>query len=111
MQAGSTMNDSEYHQLADELLNNLQDAIDEVEFDLDYESAGGIVEVIFPNGTQIIVNKQAPLHQIWVATKANGHHFEFKDGQWIDNRGGSEFWALLTEAATRQAGEPITLAI
>ena len=37
MQAGSTMNDSEYHQLADELLNNLQDAIDEVEFDLDYE--------------------------------------------------------------------------
>ena len=32
------MNDSEYHKLADEFLNNLQDAIDEVEFDLDYES-------------------------------------------------------------------------
>ena len=103
------MNDSEYHQLADELLNNLQDAIDEVEFDLDYESAGGIVEVIFPNGTKIIVNKQAPLHQIWVATKSNGHHFELIDGKWIDNRGGSEFWALFTEAATKQAGEPITL--
>jgi CyaY protein len=105
------MNDSEYHKLADEFLNNLQDAIDEVEFDLDYESAGGLVEVIFPNASKIIVNKQAPLHQIWVATKANGHHFEYTNGKWIDNRGGSELWALLSEAATKQAGEKITLEI
>lgn len=105
------MNDSEYHKLADEFLNNLQDAIDEVEFDLDYESAGGLVEVIFPNASKIIVNKQAPLHQIWVATKANGHHFEYEDGKWIDNRGGSELWTLLSEAATKQAGEKITLQI
>lgn len=105
------MNDSEYHQLADELLIQLQDAVDEVEFDLDYESAGGIVEIMFPNGTKIIVNKQAPLHQIWVATKFNGHHFEYKDGQWIDNRSGSELWQLINDAASKQAGEPIKLEV
>lgn len=103
------MNDSEYHQIADELLISLQEAVDEVEFDLDYEAAGGIVEVIFPNGSKIIVNKQAPLHQIWVATKFNGHHFELKDGQWIDNRSGEELWSLINDAATKQAGEPIEL--
>lgn len=103
------MNDSEYHQLADELLIQLQDAVDEVEFDLDYEAAGGIVEIMFPNGTKIIINKQAPLHQIWVATKFNGHHFEYQDGKWIDNRGGSELWQLINEAATKQAGEAISL--
>ena len=70
------MNDTEYHQLADDLLISIQEAVDEVDFDLDYEAAGGIVEIIFPNGTKIIINKQAPLHQIWVATKFNGHHFE-----------------------------------
>ena len=101
------MTDSEYHQLADELLETLQDAVDEVDFDLDYETAGGIVEVMFPNGTKIIVNKQAPLQQIWVATKFNGHHFEYQDGQWIDNRFGSEFWALMNDSATKQAGQTI----
>ena len=83
------MTDSEYHQLADDLMLTLEEAIDEIEFDLDYETAGGIVEVLFPNGTKIVVNKQAPLHQLWVATKFNGHHFEYIDGQWIDNRTGS----------------------
>ena len=103
------MNDTQYHQLADQVLEQLQDAVDEVDFDLDYESAGGIVEVIFPNGTKIIVNKQAPLHQLWVATKFNGHHFEYKDGLWIDNRSDQEFCAPINDAASKQAGEAIEL--
>ena len=101
------MTDSEYHQLADDILSQLQDAIDEIDFDLDYESAGGIVEVLFPNGSKIIVNKQAPLQQLWVATKFNGHHFEYINQQWIDNRTGSELWQLLNDAASQQAGQPI----
>lgn len=102
------MNDSQYHQLADDLLNQLQDNIDEIDFDLDYETAGGILEVIFPNGTKIIINKQAPLHQIWVATKFNGHHFEYKDGEWIDNRTDVELFTLLNDAGTKQAGTAIS---
>jgi CyaY protein len=102
------MNESQYHQLADDLLSQLQDRIDEIDFDLDYETAGGIVEVIFPNGSKIIINKQAPLHQIWVATKFNGHHFEYVDGQWIDNRTGSELFALLNDAGSKQAGTDIS---
>ena len=64
--------------------------------------------MIFPNGSKIIVNKQAPLHQIWVATKFNGHHFEYKDGVWIDNRTDVELYTLLNEAASKQAGTPIS---
>lgn len=102
------MNDSQYHQLADDLLNQLQDNIDEIDFDLDYETAGGILEVIFPNGTKIIINKQAPLHQIWVATKFNGHHFEYKEGKWIDNRTDVELFTLLNDAGSKQAGTAIS---
>jgi CyaY protein len=49
------------------------------------------------------------LHQLWVATKFNGHHFEYRDGQWMDNRTGSEFWQLLNDAASKQAGVPVNL--
>ncbi len=102
-----TMTDSEYHILADALMLALEEQIDDCEVDLDYESAAGILEIIFPDNSKIIINKQAPLQQVWVATKFNGHHFERRGAQWIDNRSGAEFWAFMEEAASRQAGAPI----
>lgn len=102
------MNDSQYHQMVDELLISLEELLDECEVDIDYESASSILSLTFENGTKIIINKQPPLHQVWVATKFNGHHFNYKDGQWIDERGGSEFWQFMNEAATKQAGQPVT---
>ena len=59
-------------------------------------------------GSKIILNKQAPLQQLWVATKFNGHHFEYRNNTWIDNRSGAEFWQFMNDAASKQAGETIT---
>ncbi|WP_445769398.1 iron donor protein CyaY [Rheinheimera sp.] len=50
------------------------------------------------------------MHQLWVATKFNGHHFEWHGDKWIDNRSGAEFWQLLNDAATKQAGVTLNLA-
>ncbi len=97
------MNDSQYHQLVDDIFITLEEALDECETDIDYESAGGILTLIFLNGTKIILNKQAPLHQIWVATKFNGHHFNYVDGVWIDERTDAEFWSFMDQAASKQA--------
>jgi CyaY protein len=101
------MTDHEYHTLADALMLTIEEQIDECDADLDYESASGILEIIFPDRSKIVINKQAPLHQVWVATKINGQHFELRDDKWIDNRSGAEFWQLMCDAATRQAGQPI----
>ena len=104
------MNDNQYHQMVDDIFITLEEALDVCEVDIDYESAGGILTLIFPNQTKIILNKQPPLHQIWVATKYNGHHFNFQDDQWIDERTGAEFWSFMDEAATKQAGQPVSFA-
>ncbi|MBQ4834101.1 iron donor protein CyaY [Pseudoalteromonas sp. MMG010] len=101
------MTDHEYHQLAEALMFTIEEQVDELDADLDYESAQGILEIIFPDKSKIVINKQAPLHQVWVATKFNGHHFELRDDKWIDNRSGAEFWAFINEASTRQAGQTI----
>ena len=103
------MNDTEYDMLVDAIFMKLEEALDECEVDIDYEGAGGILTLIFPNQTKIILNKQPPLHQIWVATKFNGHHFNLAGEQWIDERTGAEFWSFMDEAASKQAGQPITL--
>ena len=36
-------------------------------------------------------------------------HFDYRDGQWIDNREGHELMALLTQACSEQAGLPVEL--
>ncbi|MFT4924798.1 MAG: CyaY protein [Phenylobacterium sp.] len=103
------MTDNEYHQRVDAIFLQLEESIDLIEqVDLDYESSGGILTIDFPNQTKLIFNKQAPNHQIWLATKYDGHHFDWDGALWIDNRTGKEFWLLVSEAATRQAGVEVS---
>ena len=101
------MTDAQYDELVDALLLRIEEALDiidvELDLDLDYESAEGILTIILPDQSKIILNKQPPLQQLWVATKFNGHHFNYEDGTWIDERTGAEFYAFLDEAMTRQA--------
>ena len=109
MKGARLMNDSQYHQLVDDAFIKLEEALDECEVDIDYESAEGILTLIFVNGSKIILNKQAPLHQLWVATKFNGHHFNYQAGTWIDERTGVEFWSFMNDAASKQAEQTVKL--
>lgn len=104
------MNDVEYDELTDTVLLAVEEAIEKLDLDLDYENHGGLLSISFPDRSKIIINKQAPLHQLWVATKFNGHHFEYQNGVWIDNRSGAEFWQLLSDAASKQAGVAVEFA-
>jgi CyaY protein len=103
------MNDSQYHQMVDDVLITLEEMLDECEVDIDYESASSILTLTFENGSKIIINKQPPLHQIWVATKFNGHHFNYQQDTWIDERTGVEFWSFINEAASKQAEQDVSL--
>jgi CyaY protein len=103
------MNDSEYNMAAEDLLLAVEEAIEDCGHDIDYEGTGGLLTLTFKNSTKIIINKQAPLHEIWVATKFNGHHFHFEDDQWMDKRGGGEFWQFISNAVSLQADAEISL--
>ena len=61
----------------------------------------------FAAGADPIEALELGLHQIWVATRENGFHFELRGDSWIDNRFGDELKTLLTRACTSQAGEPV----
>ena len=101
------MNDSQFHALVQEQYQWIEDAIDACDTDIDCEANSGILTLTFENGSKIIINKQEPLHQIWVATRENGFHFELQGESWIDNRFGHELKTLLSQACSSQAGEPV----
>ena len=107
------MKESEFHALADAQFLAIEEAVEAaVErsgVDIDADTSGGVLTLTFENKSKIIINKQAPLSQIWVATRANGYHFDYQDGLWIDNREGHELMALLASASTAQAGQTVEL--
>ena len=107
------MNESEFNDVVDDILIAVEDAIedacDETGADIEYETASGILTLDFANGSQIIINRQAPLKQIWVAAKQGGFHFDFNSelDQWVC--GDKEFFEALSEYCSEQSGQTIKL--
>ena len=100
----------EFHRVADTLWMTIEERLDDWDgdSDIDCEINGGVLTISFENGSKIIINRQEPLHQVWLATKQGGYHFDLKGDEWICDRSGETFWDLLEQAATQQAGEEVS---
>lgn len=88
-------------ELACDLINDISDA------DIDSQRTGGMITLTFANRSQIIVNMQKPLQEIWMAAKAGGFHYKFNSKQWLNTKDNSEFFAALTSYASSQAGQSV----
>lgn len=108
------MTDPEFLDRAESLLEAVEltcDRInDETDADIDNQRVGGMVTLTFANASQIVINLQKPLHEVWLAARAGGYHYKWVDGQWADTKGQGEFFANLSAQASAQAGRPLRFA-
>jgi CyaY protein len=103
------MTDKEYLTLAEAALSAIAAAVDGSGADIECERSGSVLSLEFEDGGKIIVNLQAPMHEIWVAAKAGGFHYRYRDDAWHDTRADTELFSALSALVTQQAGEPIEL--
>jgi CyaY protein len=105
------MTDSEFMDQAEILLKAVEASCDRINdaslADIDNQRTGGMVTLVFSNRSQIIINLQKPLHEIWLAAKSGGYHYKFESAQWLDTKGQGEFFANLSRFASEQAGCPL----
>jgi CyaY protein len=105
------MTDPEFMSLAETLLKSIELACDRIndesDVDIDNQRVGSMVTLTFSNRSQIIVNLQKPLHEVWMAAKTGGFHYRWVDGAWQDTKGTGEFFAALSANASAQAGAPL----
>jgi CyaY protein len=105
------MTDSEFMDQAESLLQQLETACDRLneqsDIDIDNQRVGGMVTLTFPNRSQLIVNLQKPLHEVWLAAQSGGYHYRFDGAAWQDTKGQGEFWQQFTSDAQRQFGAPL----
>ena len=106
------MNESEFHTIADQTIEDIQNAIDESGADIDYDEVGGVLTLEFENGSKIIFSKQPPAMQLWMASRSGGFHFDFDSDkrQWICDSGDKEeLYAMLSRLSSEQGGEEVVL--
>jgi len=108
------MNESQFSQLAEQTMIAIEEAIDACGADIDYDNAGDILTLEFANASQIIINRQTPLRQIWVAAKSGGYHFDYEPEikRWcLNGNANHDLFSRLSIYCSEQAGESVRLQI
>ena len=108
------MTDLEYMDRAEQLLKAVERSCDRInddtDADVDNQRTGGMVTLVFANRSQIVVNLQKPLHEVWMAARSGGYHFRYDGTQWLDTKGAGEFFTCLSRKASTQAGQSLVFA-
>jgi iron-sulfur cluster assembly protein CyaY len=102
------MNTGEFNQRVDDTLSAIEDALDTCDADIDWDFAGGILTIECDNGSQVIINRQAPTQQIWLAARSGGYHFSYIAEQDCWKQDELELMALLGQALSEQSGEKVS---
>ena len=109
------MTDPEYMDRAEAVLAAIErgcDRInDETDADIDNQRVGGMITITFRNGSQLIINLQKPLQEIWLAARSGGYHYRHDGTAWLDTKTGAEFYEQLSREATAQAGQALRFAV
>ena len=111
------MNESEFEQKIEATMMRIEEAIDasNMLFDkdssgeIDYDTAGGILTLYFADQSQIIINRQTPLKQLWIAAKSGGYHYDYRDNGWINVQTGKPVWEELSQFCSEQSQRKIVL--
>ena len=105
------MTDTDFMDRSEALLLAVEEACDRInettDTDLDCQRTGGMLTLVFANRSQIIVNLQKPLHEVWLAARSGGYHYKFNSNKWMDTKGQGEFFLQLSKDASAQSGQAL----
>ena len=103
------MTETEFIAAADRLFDQIENALDQEDPDVEADRSGNVITLEADDGSQAVVNKHVVTQQVWLASLHGGYHFSINDkGQWLSPEG-KEFWQELSEAVSFISQTPVTL--
>lgn len=106
------MDRQEFLRRADECLERVADALEGVDPDeVEPTSSDGVLTLEFADRQRFVLNRQTAANQMWFAAGARAWHCNWDGarGTWIDDKGGRELYALVSEAITAKIGRAISV--
>lgn len=110
MEGGKVMivDESRFVSIAAKLLSKIAEAVDDA--GLDAELNGNVLVIELEDERQFIVNSNAPLRQIWLASPVSGaSHYESKDdgNSWVSTRSGDGLLETLAADIKKATGSTV----
>ncbi|WP_407313494.1 iron donor protein CyaY [Pseudomonas sp. nanlin1] len=101
-----SLTEARFHDLVDETQQNVEDVFEDSGLDVDLELSAGVLTIEFANGSQLIISRQEPLRQLWLACKAGGFHFDYdeENSQWMCDKSEELLGEMLKRSTQAQAG-------
>ncbi|WP_096619012.1 iron donor protein CyaY [Candidatus Enterovibrio altilux] len=102
------MNASQYHELVDAQWITIEAGIDESGADIDYEISENVLSIDFKDRSQIIINRQEAISEIWLASKFGGFHFTYTNNKWLCSKTGTEFMDIVKQECSKHADKEVS---
>ena len=96
------MTESDFHRAVEQVLARIEAAVEATDT-LESDLEGGILTITCPDDSRVIVNRQTPNREVWVAARSGGFHFAWREGEWRDTRSGDELYASLARIIALQS--------
>lgn len=96
-------------QTLEELMQRME-ALDALS-DLDMDIIDGVFTLEFEDGSQVIINRQEALEQIWLASPEGPAHYGYSEAEaaWLDDKTGEDMIQTLNRVLSQKLDQPITL--
>ena len=110
------MTDAEFLNLYRQTLTAVEEvveiAIQDRDIEIDYESGNDMLTIMFKTGTVAIITRQSAIHQLWLAARSGGFHFEYASGteNWICTVNKQSLNDMLQEICLEQGGVKLSFA-
>ena len=69
------MNVAEFHQNIEQVWQKIEEELENQDCDVDCETQGSVFTITFDDRSQIVINKQEPLLELWLASRLGGISF------------------------------------
>lgn len=103
------MNDSEFHDVVETTLDQLEEYIenltDVLDLDADSSRSGNVLTLDFEEAGKLILNSQVASHELWLAARSGGFHYKFENDAWVNTRTNEPFEAHFVQVLSAQIGQ------
>ncbi len=104
------MNEHEFETLAERTLDAIATTVEDAAPDAEVDLQGGVLSIQIEGAGVFLVNKHAPLKQLWVSSPYSGAgHFAFDGKVWVNTRGGANMAESLGAELSRATGVTISI--
>ncbi|CAI8753898.1 iron donor protein CyaY [Pseudomonas serboccidentalis] len=99
-----SLSEARFHDLVDATQQALEELLEDHADDI--EITAGMMTIKFDNGSQLIISRQEPLRQLWLAARSGGFHFDYDEesGKWSCEKSEELLGEVLARCVQDQVG-------